>query len=200
MDSLHGIQKASMNIILFKIKFTSSICWKSYVCLTGSKSNHWQGLILFWRHLYQIVGRAQFLAVVGTSSLFSFWPWAEGHPHLLEAVSTSWIIASFLHLHKGKGDGSQVSLSLHLLLLLPSRPLNFSQERFSTYKNPCDKTVPADIIQSHPFISRSVSLVTSAESPLPEGVAYSMYSSVSRIGAVNSYPLAPKDTPPEGLT
>ena len=106
----------------------------------------------------------------------------------------------FLTSSQGERRWSQVSLSLHLLLLLPSRPLNFSQERFSTYKNPCDKTVPADIIQSHPFISRSVSLVTSAESPLPEGVAYSMYSSVSRIGAVNSYPLAPKDTPPEGLT
>ena len=103
----------------------------------------------------------------------------------------------FLHLHKEKGNGSQVSLSLHLLLLLPSRPLNFSQERFSTCKSPCDQTVPDNIIQSHLFISRSVSLVTSAESPLPGGVAYSTYSSVSRIGAVNSYPLTPKDTPPE---
>ena len=136
VDIMHGIQKASVNIILFKIKFTSSICWKSYMSLTGSKSNHWQGCILFWRHLFQIVGRAQFLVVVGTSSLLSFW--TEGHLHLLETVSTSWIIASFLHLHKEKGNGPQVSLSLHLLLLLPSRPLNFSQERFSTCKNPCD--------------------------------------------------------------
>lgn len=94
MNILHGIQKASVNIILFKIKFTSSICWKSYMSLTESKSNHWQGRILFWRHLFQIVGRAQFFAVVGTSSLLSFWLWTEGHLHLLEAVSTSWIIAS----------------------------------------------------------------------------------------------------------
>lgn len=111
--------------------------------LEASVSDCWQGLVPCGQELHPC-----FLLAMDRGP----------SPPPRDCVGHFLIIASFLHLHKEKGDGSQVSLSLHLLLLLPSRPLNFSQERFSTCKNPCDQTVPGDIIQSHLFISRSVSL------------------------------------------
>lgn len=76
--------------------------------------SHWDKIKLLevpWKHLFQIAGRIQFLVVVGTRSLFSFWLWAEGHFYLPEATCIPWLVASF-HLKWGKrDDGLQVLLS-----------------------------------------------------------------------------------------